>query len=278
MPISALLIAIPAVVWAAIMASLITLSGVMLSNWSNTKRLRLQLQHDADEKAKERKAALRREVYLPAAAEIVKVNAYLGSLASVGSSGEEAGEKLQGFSSAIAKVQLVAEPATSLLAAKLQTEYGVLVLKLMEKVYPMQELDSRITLRNNLWQNKCDEVSRVLAETTRLRESGKPDATVLSKLGQSFDFFQGKANEISAEREELWRKRNELHAAFLKYLLPELKRLTEPNLRLLVEIRKELEIAGHFEDFVEQARESQAKLEAQLGMMLNNLDTPAVEA
>ena len=51
---------IPAVVWSGLIASFLTLGGVLISNRSNTNRLLLQLQHDATEKTKERTAALRR--------------------------------------------------------------------------------------------------------------------------------------------------------------------------------------------------------------------------
>ncbi len=59
---------------------MVTVGGVLISNGSNTKRLKLQLQHDANEKTKERTAALRREVYLRAVEELVKANAHLATL------------------------------------------------------------------------------------------------------------------------------------------------------------------------------------------------------
>ena len=58
---------VPDVVWAAVIASIITLSGVIAANISNTNRLKLQLGHDSREKEKDRKMTLRREVYLQAA-------------------------------------------------------------------------------------------------------------------------------------------------------------------------------------------------------------------
>src|SRR4051794_30236818 len=71
---------VPDVIWSALIASLLTLSGVLVSNWSNTNRLKLQLQHDAHEKSKERVSTLRRDVYLRVAEELVRANAHLGSL------------------------------------------------------------------------------------------------------------------------------------------------------------------------------------------------------
>ena len=45
----ALLKSIPDVIWSAFLASILTLSGVLISNRSNTTRLRLQLEHDRSE-------------------------------------------------------------------------------------------------------------------------------------------------------------------------------------------------------------------------------------
>ena len=57
-----LIATVPAVVWSGVIAAVLTLSGVFSSNWSNTYHLKLQLEHDSNEKAKERKATLRRDV------------------------------------------------------------------------------------------------------------------------------------------------------------------------------------------------------------------------
>lgn len=54
---------VPDVVWSGVIASVITLSGVLLSNHSNTVRLEKQLAHDAEQKEKERLASLRKDVY-----------------------------------------------------------------------------------------------------------------------------------------------------------------------------------------------------------------------
>src|SRR5262245_49382082 len=106
---------IPDVVWSGVIASILTLSGVLVSNWSNTKRLLVQLKHDADENQKERVAGLRREVYLTAAEELTKASTYLGSLPQADLAKVNAAEGLQGFFVAATKLQLVAEPTTALL-------------------------------------------------------------------------------------------------------------------------------------------------------------------
>ena len=45
-----LLATVPDVIWSGIIGAVLALMGVMLVNWSNTARLKLQLAHDSDEK------------------------------------------------------------------------------------------------------------------------------------------------------------------------------------------------------------------------------------
>jgi len=113
----AFLKSIPDVIWSGLIASMLTLGGVLISNGSNTNRLKLQLQHDANEKTKERTATLRREVYLRAAEELVKANAHLATLPQLDLSKTNLGDGLQGFFSATARLQLIAEPKTALLVS-----------------------------------------------------------------------------------------------------------------------------------------------------------------
>ena len=108
-----LLKSIPDTVWAALTASALTLGGVFLSNRSSTKRLKLQLEHDAQEKEKDRKNDLRKNVYLKAAEEIVNANQHLATLSQVDLIEVNIGDGLKSLSIAASQVGLIASPETS---------------------------------------------------------------------------------------------------------------------------------------------------------------------
>src|SRR3546814_20377679 len=110
---------VPDVVWSAVIASVITLAGVMLSNWSNTQRLMRQLAHDAHEKEKERSSAMRRDVYLKATEEMAKVGSYFGSLTQLHPVKDNLGDGLKDFLSTYAKVQLVQQPENTKTVGKI---------------------------------------------------------------------------------------------------------------------------------------------------------------
>lgn len=79
---------IPLAVWAAIAAAVLgpvaTLIGVVLSNRNLRKNVRKQLAHDASQRDIERKMALRREVYLEAAAALSHLTQVLGQVSNLG--------------------------------------------------------------------------------------------------------------------------------------------------------------------------------------------------
>lgn len=263
---------IPDVIWSAVIASVLTLSGVLLSNWSNTNRLKIQLKHDSDEKAKERLATLRKEVYLNAAEESVRANAYLGSLPQADFTKTNAAEGMQDFFAAAAKLQLISEPQTSLQVSELVSTYGELLFKAMAKVRPIQKLQTDIASLDNLYISAQAEVSRVLAAMTQFNEAAKTDDAVFRALNVSFDFQQGQANKFAAERGALWEKRNRLHLAFAREFVVDMKLSAERQMQVMIELRRELEVGGDADAFMRQMNAQWKRMKAQLEALLNDLE------
>lgn len=273
MTICAFVTSIPDVIWSGVIASVLTLSGVFLSNWSNTNRLKAQLKHDSDEKAKERKANLRREVYLLAAEELVKANNHLAKLPQLDISKSNPSDGLQGFFTSAAKLQLVSEPKTSLLVGELVTTYGELMLKILSKIHPIQELRIGIAIRDDHYGRAQAEVSRILAAMTQFNESAQTDAAAFAALQQSFEFHQGQAAQMASEREDLWKQHNSLHITFVKELMVEMKLIGERQVPVMVEIRRELDLTGDSAEFLQQMRNQWKRISTQLDAVLDELET-----
>ena len=70
------LAAVPATIWAAIIA----VSGVLISNRHSRKRLQIQLNHEAEQRDRDRLMTLRKDVFLKAADGISQGSAALGGL------------------------------------------------------------------------------------------------------------------------------------------------------------------------------------------------------
>ena len=101
------LASIPDVVWAALLASLLTLSGVLLANRDSRMRQTPELKHDASQRNREREMALRRDVYLRAAEAISRVQNMLMRLTDLSVSEQDFSASFCRDSSAMAQVQLV---------------------------------------------------------------------------------------------------------------------------------------------------------------------------
>jgi hypothetical protein len=241
-PLIAFLQSIPDVIWSGVIASVLTLSGVLISNRSNTTRLQLQQEHDAAEKSKERTATLRREVCLKTAEELVKANAYLAGLPQLDLSKANVGDGLQGLLAAAARLQLVAEPKTALLVGQLSATYGELVLKLMIQLMPVGKAKADIEIADGLYTKAQTEVARILSEMAKQNESGHPDPRVFQVLNTSFDSQQAQARKYADDRNEAWTRFNANNLVFQRYLLQEMREIGAQQVPVLVEIRRDLGI------------------------------------
>lgn len=272
MTIYAFISEIPDVVWSGLIASALTLSGVLLSNWSNTNRLKLQLSHDSEERSKQRKSDLRREVYLKAAEELVKANMHLASIPQLDLTKVNAGKGMQGFFSAATKLQMIAEVRTSLLVNQLVGSYSELFLKVLSQSLPIQQLQTDIAISTERYDRVQSEINRILATMSQLNESGKPDQAAFCVLAQSFESQQCEATKLASEMENFWAQRNAAHIAFVREFIPEMKTIGQRGVCVMVEIRRELDVGGDIEAFMNQMEEQWQRMSAQLDMFLSRFE------
>ena len=228
---TATLLGVPIIVWsgigAAAMTLIGTLGGVVATNWGNTKRMRLQLEHDTTEKAKERLLALRRELYLRAAEVNIRGLAYFGTLPQADFTKPDADAPIRNVMAVGAQLQLVVSQGTAQLVSDLISAYGELQLKLIANVMPIHNLRSDINIRNVQYENTQIEVKRVLAAMTHYNESGQRDLALFEKLNRSWIFARDMSQQAADERAAFWDQLNALQRRYAKDLIPELKRVGE---------------------------------------------------
>lgn len=267
----ALLEAIPNVIWSGIVASLLTLGGVLLSNRDSTNRLKLQLQHDAAEKSKERIATLRRDVYFRTVEELVKANAHLAGLPQKDLAKENFGDGLQDFFSASARLQLVAEPETALLVAQLQADYGELAFDLMTHLLPVSKAKIDIQIADNLYNKAQTEVTRLLADMAKQNESGNPDPKIFQSLQLAFEFQQGQSQKFGDDCSQAWHRFNESSIEFQRFLFTRIKDLGPKQIPVLVAIRRDLGLTGDLQEFEAEMRRQILRNESKLDALISNL-------
>ena len=262
---------IPDIVWSGLLASGLTLSGVLISNWSNGKRLEAQLRHDATEKVVARKAALRQEVCLLVIEELAAANRFLGALPQADLSRTDAMAGISGFFAAAAKLQLVAEPATALQVSKLVGEYGELFSRLLTKVVPAQLTRHQITAASKLHDQSQSEVQRLLSEVAKYVQTAQTDEAVFHALTASLKFHQAQTTRFAAERTDAWARFNVLQLQFLKDLLAELRAVSDLQVSTVVEIRRDLGLVSDLVEFRDQMRVQMRRLDASFEAMIEKL-------
>lgn len=273
MPIHAFLTSIPDVIWSGVIASLLTLGGVLLANRSSTARLKIQLEHESQEKAKQRRAELRKEVYLVVAEEAVRANAYLASLPDADLSKPDAVTPLQNFFAAAAKLQMVADTKTALHTSQLVGTYGQLLFKVLQLTRPIQDARFAARLAKQHYDESQTEIKRILAAMTALNESGKPDQEQFAGLGKSFEFQRGQADKHAAEQQAALNQATSFHLNFLGQFLPAIKEIGMKTMTLMIEIRREFDIESDGVAMENQLRAQWQQIEESLDSLLRSLST-----
>lgn len=263
-----MLLGLPVILWSGIVTAGMTilgaLGGVIATNWSNTKRQKLQMEHDTTEKGKERLAILRRELYLKAVDANVHAMAYFGTLPQADFTKPHTDLPIRNLLAIGAQLQLVVSQGTVQFVSDVISACGELQLRLVAKVLPIHNLRSDINLRNTAFENAQIEIRRVLALMTQFNESGQRDAAQFERFNRSFEFARRLSEEAAGERTDFWDQSNALQRQYMKDLIPEMKRLGELQIRLLVELRRELDVGGDIDIFRRVMHEQMLRTERAL--------------
>lgn len=262
---------VPDVIWSAIVASGITLFGVMLSNKSNASRLKLQLDHDASEKSKERINNLRREVYLQAYEDIEVANLHIGNLPSRDLANLNLMSELQAITGSIARLKLVAESKTSILAGDFGVELGALFLKLLPPLTVIHAARVDIEINNSLHEDSSAEVSRVIRGMNKLNEEGRQDEVAFQSLQSSYEFNSSQARQYADARAVAYEALNVGLREYSTMLFPEMRELSKVQLKVMVAIRGDLGITCDVVDLQRQLERQWAVMEAGYGDAMKDL-------
>ena len=184
-----------------------------------------------------------------------------------------AAEGMQGFFGAAAKLQLVAEPKTALMVNQLVADYAEVLLKVMASLLPLQNVRSDIAICNDLYEQTQNEVKRILAEMAKFNESAQTNQAIFAALQRAFDFQQSQAQHYASERDKHWESFNKLNVEFVKALIPEMQRLGELQVPVLVEIRRDLGLTGELDAFREQMQKNAKRIAYQLETLLKAIQS-----
>lgn len=248
---------VPAIVWSGLFGASLALGGVLISNSGNNRRLRVQLQHDAIEKNKDRVTNMRREVYLKAVEDMTVASQHLGNLPQRDVLESNLALDMQGFFTSCAKIQVIAEPDTALKVGRIGSHYGELMLKLMVKAGPLHGAKSDIKIRTKIYEESLSESKRILAALSKHQESANPDNSVYSALIKAYELQCEMTDKYAEEMKRTWDEFSSLLTVFNKDLMEDMAELSSYHLPVLVAIRQDLGLSSNVAEHTEQLKKHQ---------------------
>lgn len=252
-----MLAAVPDVVWSGIVASILTLSGVFLSDRGHTKRLKEQLEHDARERLNERLVSLRRETYLNAATAAVQANTLLGAI----SDPEEAPKlDVTTLSSATAQVMLVGEPRTVVLANQFAMAFFDAYLSLSASARPVHTAIKRVASQQKYLSRVEANIDRVMAEMYRINETPNAPMEAFPVLQSALDSHVAYRTRLGDELSAAETAADARRLEFARALVDQVGPLTEMLTELLLEIRRDLGVSGEVAGLIESVRANNQRM------------------
>jgi hypothetical protein len=264
----------PTVVWSGIVAALISLGGIVLSNWSTARRLRIQLEHDAREKLKDRLGLLRKEVYLQLYSDIAAMQGHLGSLSSKDPTSPDFGAPVQAANTQLAKVQLVGSDEVMKHASELQALYTESLFALMIAAKPLHELRTDIALADQFYNRYLKEAERVTGEITAMNETGRPDPAANIALQRSFDSFREQYTNYANERSEAWESYSSSQSGFVQVVTDQVARVAPTQAKLMAALKNEIGVKTDVAVLLTQLEKNQVRMESGLKEVLARFSPP----
>lgn len=229
---------------------------------------RLQRAHDAAQNNEDRKAAIRREVYLVA---VEKAHGLLSHLGGMLDQGLKEGVPFQDFLQANAKVWLVADLEAAHLARELTSLFGEMYMKAVPKVFEFAVLSAPFKAREKGVDAAVADRDRLASELQAARKT--------SASADRLEALQTSQYDASSIVDGLLQNQQDdaaaIHAARVDYmqsLFKDMRAVQQMLVRVVSALRKELHLHPDEEGFLAQLRDMEKRARASLGPLLSPED------
>ena len=257
---------VPAVVWSGVIGAMIAAGisyfGIRSANSSSLDRLKLQHEqdekeadkqrdHDALQKAEDRKAAIRREVYIEAIEQAHNLIAHIGRLPDLALTTKDADAVFQEFLKTNAKIWLVAESDAAHLSRELASRFsealfaaGAAAYQFRVDMDPVRELDAQLLQAET-------EAARCRLRLNEARERGD-SIDVLERIGTSLSAADKSVQAIKTKQHNERFSRKPERLVLFRQTLEMLRPVQDLLVRLVSSLRSELDLSPDLEEFQRQ--------------------------
>ncbi len=268
---------VPNVVWAAVIAAGIAFITTILTNRNSRMQLRMQLDHTAQQRDRERSLALRREVYLPAAEAMTQLQGVLGQLGNVDLEQSELQRQIATHSAALSKINLVASNSTVIAVMEYLGVVTPIMLKLLEMRLPIVVRKRLIDQQRTFADAAIAEHGRFLAVLKQYNlEGGKSQAEydrVTLQCKNELELHR----KYSEELQRLWKAQCADILSIAQVIGEDVMRTAQLVPNIVLSARRDLDMPidekEFRERFAEQIREARKALEETINNLSHGMDT-----
>lgn len=259
--IECLLSKVPDVIWAAIIASILTFLGVLLTNKGNQKSLSMQLEHDKDKFVYEQEVSLKKEVFLEAASTFSQSLSAITKLANLGISMETINNELASHSPSAAKLYVTAKQETVKNAIEFSSELSATYLKLIKERAGLDDSKNAISIYQGYIDNSASEQQRILMIMKELNLHGVGDEKKWDYLNKSHKSETDNIDVNQKKIDDLNKSISPKHIEFSRKCISESARLTMLVTPLITSIRAELHTSEEKDELDEVFKTSMTKMQ-----------------
>jgi hypothetical protein len=223
--------------------SLFTIIGVVLTNAANTRRLRLQHEHERQMESKDRDANLRRDTYLDAFEAISAGMVDVGRFGELNISQQELMQSYTDKSPAIAKVSIVGKDETIKAVADFNRELTGNFLRLGAKRQSLENSWKRFAVIEEKINQATREKERLQSLMDEYKIQGNQGDVQWNLLKHKYENEEGKIDQLMAEEEELTVQFMPAQLSLIQQSLQEIASLDQLLTRVISLMRAELELS-----------------------------------
>lgn len=238
-----------------VVGSVITLAGVLLSNWHNRSLKREELGHDATHRNREREMALRREVFLPAVEAALAMQATLGILVNLDVPAAVGSDKFTAGNATFVKVAAIGTQETVIACQTLSSALGRGFWELSLRRGGLENFQNQLAdLDKNtaIHEGLCDSWIKIQQE---LVAKGEKDAEVWQAARGHFTHHMNEINKAMVERNRIVSARQNAHGEMFRIMLMHLEILGPLFPPALFAMRREMQLPLDEAAFLERYNE-----------------------
>jgi len=266
---------IPPAFLGVIIGSFLTIIGVVLTNISNTKRLRLQHEHEQKLRNKERDLNMRREVYMDAMEAISAGITAISRFSELNETPEALMKSYSSLSSKLGKVTIVGQNETIEALANFQLEVNGAFLRMSAKRDKFDAILRQSQAIEGEVASLQEQVDQLKTQLTQAKVN--QEHALAERLQSEIDGLQNKLAETKFKEEEIGGQLWQTVGNLVQTSMAEVSALNKLLVPLISLMRHELELPFNKEHFAQILEKGNDALEKYMATFFSEYEETQVE-